>query len=204
MIGVSATFHLIVSTTMKLKLSVLVLTCWLLATYPIPAAAVAQEMFEYHGGRVTLTSRGTPLSTILEAIAGAGDIEIILTGTETVSRPVWVEMIDRPLEGALQSLLIGISYAVVYGSSGESGVVTYNAQAARLAGKGPSPNPRTQERSNTDKNKPEDVHVVECKRNPILCKCIEMSGFTMQQFLDNQVTHIDTMKVIANCVSESQ
>jgi len=105
---------------------------WFVLLSPVPApAAAALEGFACRDGRVTFTARGVALETVLQTIAGAAGIDIRLIDPAT--QPVWIKIVDKPLEQALRSLLRGVNHAVVYGSVAKPAVVGHLNQTDTIA-----------------------------------------------------------------------
>ncbi len=186
---------------MKSTFPIVALALCILAAFPLhAAAAVPLEAFACRDGRVSLKSNGTRLDRILETIAEAGDIRIYLV--RTVNRPVWTEITDTPLDSALRSLLVGISYAVVNCSPGESAVVTFS-DFGRNDNKDGGGRFRTADSPNTARvSQKEKRDHDQCEKYPKLCRCLALHGYTMEAFLND--TDSDREEAVANCMSGSQ
>lgn len=87
-------------------------------------ASAGPEVFEYRDGFISLKGDGLSLLSLLQRISESAGIELLVVGPVS-PRPVTLDMIDKPVEEALRSILRGYSYSAVYsdGSAGRVNII---------------------------------------------------------------------------------
>jgi type IVB pilus formation R64 PilN family outer membrane protein len=73
---------------------------------PMPAPAVEPALER----RITMTGVGVPLGTVLERLAAAAGLRLVVEREVDLARPVQVQWRDTPVGGALRSLLAPLAY----------------------------------------------------------------------------------------------
>jgi len=91
------------------------------STCSFAKASVGPQVFEYRDGLISLKGDGLSLLPLLQRISESTGIQILVFGPLS-PYPVSVDMIDKPVEEALKSILRGYSYAAIYSDGSAGGV----------------------------------------------------------------------------------
>ena len=100
------------------------------STCSFAKVSVGPQVFEYRDGLISLKGDGLSLLPLLQRISESTGIQILVFGSLS-PYPVSVDMIDKPVEEALKSILRGYSYAAIYSDGSAGGVNIIGARGGR-------------------------------------------------------------------------